>query len=395
MKPNELLEVIGEAQDDYILDAKTPIKKQPAVWIKWVAVAACFCLILTGTLALFDHSNPSQPDTSPFVLTAYALGADNKLSATPMTEGENVPISTFEAGNGMTGFVFSNKSNDSGQSVSVSITGTDFSSYVMSDTWKSSTSETVGSISSIDLQKTLNYIFVVPSEGEEPPYRLTINVYDEASGTLVLLTLVIDENNGNYTAKIETIHDYKLVADIDELLKPYQEVIDRLNEKYNCGLLIPEDRKISVYMAYKDMTPEEFEKQITIELEASISGERSEYDDSGTSFGVINIPKEDAFYKFNRTGITEITGTSQMSDPVKKVVLPSASVEKFVKQIEELCLQPTGTDDNAKGWEYFFAIKYDDGSTTSITLSEGKINIDGKVYKTTLYRSNDFSTYFD
>lgn len=290
MKSNELLEIIGEAQDDYILDAKTPIKKQSAVWIKWVAVAACFCLILTGTLALFDHSNPSQPDTSPFVLTAYALGADNKLSATPMTEGENIPISTFEAGNGMTGFVFSNKSDDSGQSVSVSITGTDFSSYVMSDTWKSSTSETVDAISRIDLQKTLNYIFVVPSEGEEPPYRLTINVYDEASGTLVLLTLVIDGNNGNYTAKIEAIHDYELVSDIDELLKPYQEVIDRLNEEYNCGLLIPEDRKISVYMAYKDMTPEEFEKQILAELNESTENFEG---DGGMNFEHIDITPQD------------------------------------------------------------------------------------------------------
>lgn len=103
----------------------------------------------------------------------------------------------------------------------------------------------------------------------------------------------------------------------------------------------------------------------------------------------------DDYYKFNRAGISEIEGTSQMSDPVKNVVITKENAESFLNQVEELCLQPTGTNDNSKGWEYLFVVKYDDGSTTSITLSEGKIDIDGKVYKTTLYRSNDFSTYFD
>lgn len=115
---------------------------------------------------------------------------------------------------------------------------------------------------------------------------------------------------------------------------------------------------------------------------------------SGCSSASSNRETDD-YYKVNRTGVTEVTGTSQMSDPVKKVVLPNASVEKFLKQIDELYLQPTDADDKEKGWEYYFFVKYDDGSTTSITLSEGKINIDGKVYKTTLYQSNDFSTYFD
>lgn len=103
----------------------------------------------------------------------------------------------------------------------------------------------------------------------------------------------------------------------------------------------------------------------------------------------------DDYYKFNRAGIAEIEGTSQMSDPVKKVVITKENAERFLNQVEELCLQPTGTNNNTKGWEYFFAIKYDDGSTTSFTLSEGKIEIDGKVYKTDLYHSNDFLTYFD
>lgn len=101
------------------------------------------------------------------------------------------------------------------------------------------------------------------------------------------------------------------------------------------------------------------------------------------------------YYKFNRAGIAEIEGTSQMSDPVKNVVITKENAESFLNQVEELCLQPTGTIDNSKGWEYLFVVKYDNGNTTSITLSEGKIDIDGKIYKTDLYQSNDFLEYFE
>ena len=115
---------------------------------------------------------------------------------------------------------------------------------------------------------------------------------------------------------------------------------------------------------------------------------------SGCS-AVSSPENKDDYYKVNRTGVTEITGTAQMPDDVKKIVLTGDSVEKFLKQIDELSLQPTGDDDNTKGWTYFFAIKYDDGSATSITLSEWKINIDGKIYKTSLYKANDFAAYFE
>lgn len=84
-----------------------------------------------------------------------------------------------------------------------------------------------------------------------------------------------------------------------------------------------------------------------------------------------------------------------MSDPVKNVVITKENAERFLNQVEELCLLPKDTDDNKKGWEYLFVVKYDDGSTTSISLSEEKIKIDGIVYKTTLYHSDDFLTYFD
>lgn len=44
MKTNDLIDIIGEAADEHILDAKTPQKKTNR-WVRWVATAACLCLI--------------------------------------------------------------------------------------------------------------------------------------------------------------------------------------------------------------------------------------------------------------------------------------------------------------------------------------------------------------
>ena len=50
--------------------------------------------------------------------------------------------------------------------------------------------------------------------------------------------------------------------DIDALLAPYQEVLDRLNEENGWTLAIPEEAQEKVYNAYKDCTPEEFGERV-------------------------------------------------------------------------------------------------------------------------------------
>ena len=261
MKPNELLNIIGEAQDEYILDANAPVRRGRPSWVKWVAVAACLCFAVMGLFPLFGNHE------SPFVLTAYALGEDNSLQTLEMDEGRVVPISTFIAGNGMEGFVFSHKNRGSENTPLVSIKSTNFSPYIMSDSYTSTT--TVEKIERIDLEKTQQYIFFVPSKGETAPYSLTVSMYNEEKSEAAELTIVIEQSENGYLAKIEKVNSYEVIGNIDELLKPYQEVLDRLNAEYDYKLYIPEDRKYSVYEAYKNLTPEEFEKQILDELNGS------------------------------------------------------------------------------------------------------------------------------
>ncbi len=286
MNTKKFSSALGNISADYVNEAVTyTAKKKSTPWVKWVAVVACFCLVVMGLFPLFGNHE------SPFVLTAYALGEDNSLLSLKMEEGQSVPITTFTAGNGMEGFVFSHKNQESAPTLlgSIIIIDTDFSPYIMADSLKGTSAE-VGEIDHIDMEKTQQYIFFVPSKGEPTPYSLTISIYDEETSTAANLTIVIEHDENGYSAKIDKVNSFEIIGDIDELLKPYQEVLDHLNAEYDYKLYIPEDRKYSVYEAYKDLTPEEFEKQILEELNGSTENFEG---DGGMNFEHIDITPQD------------------------------------------------------------------------------------------------------
>ncbi len=72
MRSDELLEVIGEAQDDYILDAKMCDKKHTAGWMRWAAMAACFCLFLSVVWFL-RPTTTTAPDYPGASYSAYDI----------------------------------------------------------------------------------------------------------------------------------------------------------------------------------------------------------------------------------------------------------------------------------------------------------------------------------
>ena len=68
MRSYELLDAIGEAKDEYIMDARSTQKKRPA-WMKRLAVAACICLILAAVAAvpgLFAGTTPFPTEQNDF-----------------------------------------------------------------------------------------------------------------------------------------------------------------------------------------------------------------------------------------------------------------------------------------------------------------------------------------
>lgn len=103
----------------------------------------------------------------------------------------------------------------------------------------------------------------------------------------------------------------------------------------------------------------------------------------------------DGYYKFNRSGITEITAASQMSNPVKTTVISKENADRLLNRLEELKLQPENTENDLKGRQYLFSIKYEDESTVQITLSEETVIIGGTNYETDLYKAENFSEYFE
>ena len=282
MNAKKFSNALENISESYIDEAVTyTAKKKSTAWVKWVAAAACLCISVMGLFLLFGKHESS------LVLTVYALGEDNCLRSFEMEEGRSVPISTFVAGNGMEGFVFSHKNRDSEKTPLVSIKSTNFSPHIMSDSYTSTTAEEISEIKRIDMEKTKQYIFFVPSKGEAAPYSLTISMYNEETSEAAELTIVIEQDDDGYSAKIEKINSYEIIGDIDELLKPYLEVLDHLDEEYGYKFCIPEDRKYSVYEAYKDLTPEEFEKQILEEL----NGSTENFEGNGEmNFDVVSPP---------------------------------------------------------------------------------------------------------
>lgn len=111
MKSDELLEIIGEAQDDYILDAKTPHKKQIPAWTKWTALAACLCLILGVVWFLQTPNYPNATYTAqdianlfPRTLESNSTNAYTKvyvpneeyLHLNPIPDAEYLPIYRYD-----------------------------------------------------------------------------------------------------------------------------------------------------------------------------------------------------------------------------------------------------------------------------------------------------------
>ena len=110
--------------DDLVSDAVTFVPQKRKWWMNWKAIAACVAVVAIVFGAIpFLNSNPNAPIGSPFVLTAYAAGADNTVSAVEMKEGENIPVTFFEANNGVKGFVFSHRATTPQNHVIINIRG--------------------------------------------------------------------------------------------------------------------------------------------------------------------------------------------------------------------------------------------------------------------------------
>lgn len=63
MKSNDLIDIIGEAADEHIRDAKSAKKKVMPRWAKWSSgIAACLVVVLSFAIPfIFDRGQSSEP----------------------------------------------------------------------------------------------------------------------------------------------------------------------------------------------------------------------------------------------------------------------------------------------------------------------------------------------
>ena len=185
-------EAMGLIGEKYIMEAATYQRKwKRHSWGKWIAAAACVCLVLAGIFPLLHN----QPGASPFVLTAYAVESDNTVSSAIMQEGASVPISLFETDSGIKGFVFSYDNTEPEQSSSIS---------VMTDgTFPGVVNEIVG----LDLDKDSHYLFYVPDQTQAAPYSLMIPHLE--NDMVYEYHIAIDETDSGYIATIEQIVSFE------------------------------------------------------------------------------------------------------------------------------------------------------------------------------------------
>ena len=214
MSTDRFTAAMGYIDDDLISDAVTymPQKKSSVRWMKWVAVAACFCLIVglsapglfkdpsVGGLESNTTITNAKPEEEselgiifPLVLTAYAMESDNDISTALLQEGESVPVSLFETDNGIKGFVFSYDITTPGQTSSVSImTEGEFH-------------EIIYEIAGIEMDKEKNYIYFIPEQSKTTPYFLMIPYSDIEEDMVYEYHLIIEEDEFGYIATVDHV----------------------------------------------------------------------------------------------------------------------------------------------------------------------------------------------
>lgn len=99
-----LLHAIGDIDDPYLLEAEKQTMKQTKKhlsnrWIKYIAVAACVGIVLTGVLLQYEQSRLQSPLTPATTQTEPATTEENVQIPNPF-----IPCATLQAAADIAGF---------------------------------------------------------------------------------------------------------------------------------------------------------------------------------------------------------------------------------------------------------------------------------------------------
>lgn len=193
-------DAMSELNEKYIMEAATYKGKAKTAHNKrkhWIRAAACLAVLAVafGIIPFFNQSG-----TSPFVLTAYALEADNSVFAFPMVEGKYIPVSLFETENDLKGFVFSYDAPDPSDPASILIRNMNNPVSV---------GESINEIGGLETEQGKVYIYYILPEDATAPYNLPTFITDAENDTVYQFNIVIEESDNGYTAELLEVAQYE------------------------------------------------------------------------------------------------------------------------------------------------------------------------------------------
>ena len=73
MKANDLLDLIGNTDDNLITEAKVQKKTKKNAWVKWIATAACFALVVAAGIPIINDftQGPDKYTVGDFLMIEY------------------------------------------------------------------------------------------------------------------------------------------------------------------------------------------------------------------------------------------------------------------------------------------------------------------------------------
>ena len=103
MKKEQLYEALGEINENYINDANQTVKKKTrAVWVKWVAMAACLCLVVSGAFVL-PRLQRDSVEPNPQLSTNPNIGTEQSNNDEITTQPNNKNVLLVNTVDGVAG----------------------------------------------------------------------------------------------------------------------------------------------------------------------------------------------------------------------------------------------------------------------------------------------------
>lgn len=196
MNKEDMYNGISGISSEYLDEADAYKTPKRVSWKRWIAAAACVCLLVAGSVSLLQGQKP----VSPFVMTAYAMGTDGELIGTPIEINHGAPMTQVELSTGKGGFLFSVDLEDKNEE-------SQMNPFILVEGTRSAEIEEV--INKYTEKNGKAYFYFVPNEEVDKDGSI-IGVrlgYTKPDNSTIIYVLQIIKDNGEFTARLIDVNE--------------------------------------------------------------------------------------------------------------------------------------------------------------------------------------------